>query len=211
MGYLLCAPFLSKMMHSFSDDELNLFFIVSMIWATITLVISPLFSLDFSYRGYFITGYAVVFVSGYYIERVITDSNVKLLYMISLGSFVVWLFCSIYIPDRVSNLTGNSPIYILVCMGAYVLILRTTGNLLKGGVEQVIITVAKHTFSTYLIHYNVLHYIIPKIPKISNYFTIRVICTFIVSYIIGFSFDCLGAWLNEKLSTVYCSIVSRSV
>ena len=160
-GFIVSAPFLSKMFHAMSNRELHVLLFVGVLWNTVAVLLFPLFSQEFSYRGWFLYGWIIHFCLGYYMSRVLDERNAKWFYIIGGIGFVLNVIGITFAPARFRNPFDLAPTFIFACAGAMAFLQQKVS--VRGGAETVVKNVAKHTFVIYMVHYFILRNVAPLV------------------------------------------------
>lgn len=191
MGFILSAPFLSKMLHAMSRTELNILFAIGILWNVVRVFLFMDFYKPFAYSGWLLSGWILHFCMGYYIANAVDDDN-RFKYMCAgLLGLIINIICLTLIPHRFYEPTDQAPTYILFCAGLYI-VFSYIIRIKKEAAEKVILFLAAHTFTIYMIHFNIAHYITPLIVRVSSvtgrYF-LSVLITYLLSLIAAVVLD----------------------
>ncbi len=196
IGMLLGAPFLSKMLRNLSEFELKLLIIIGFLWELFSVVIVQYFmGLTFTFGGWFMTSWVFYFILGYSVDRLVKEKNLKLLYLLGVGSLIVTVVQYKYIPQFRSNITDLSPVYTIVVISIY-LFLQHICIIRNGTIKWLISVFAKYSFGIYFIHPTV----IAEVRKVIStnltdssvvIFILRFAVTLIISFALAVGVDTL--------------------
>ncbi len=204
LGYLLSAPFLSKMLHAMSDKELGILFGIGLAWNIVYYYLFMDFWHNFSYGGWILTGWIMYFVGGHYIDRVTASGDPKVIrsfYIAGLIGFIVNVVASVLMAGSYFDPTGLAPAFMLFCAGAYVFLGRLPS--IKNEIAvKVISFIAKHSFAIYLIQFHIANNITPKIVTLEAgvpAFAAGICVTFVLSLAAAFVIDLVLAPIKAGL------------
>ncbi len=194
IGYLLSAPFLSKMFHAMSNIELHILYGIIIIWNTITVLIFPFFNEPFGYHGWFLTGWMIHFCLGYYVDRAVTSSNAKLFYVMGICGAFINVMGATFFADRFSNPNDLAPTFIITCVGVMAFLQRKL-NVSDERLKRITRFMSGYYFYIYMVHFNILKYITPNItnaipkglrfiPDVMVTFCISFVCSIILKIVI---------------------------
>ncbi len=194
LGFIISAPFLSKMMNSMSDAEMNILFFMCMLYNFVAVLVFPFLKISFLYHGWFLDGWITHFFMGYYIYRVLKkqkNRQLKWLYVGAITGFILNVIGMTYVTDRFSNPTDIAPTFTLACVGVMAF-LENNVTITNEYVLQLISFLAKNTFVAFMVHFvitfKITPYITAKLPPYLSYFgsvMVTAVLSFIVSYFMG--------------------------
>lgn len=190
IGYLLSAPFLGKLFQKLSNYELNLLFKISIIWNIFSIYLTKNFNIAFSFNGWLLSGWTLLFFSGYYIKRITKEINQKKLYLIGIIGLIITIICSTIIPNNYKNSYDLSIVHVIYTISVFVF-LKERIKINNYYLKVIIRYLSKYSYFIYLFHFNVLKTIINIIKPSSNIINtiIVVLSTIIISLLLSISFD----------------------
>ncbi len=160
VGFLLAAPFLGKFFQQASKGELLWFIGICYLWNSLDIIL-PGIGLETAWKFPF-SGWLVLFVLGYAVERIAETEKEENCWMIcGAVSFVITILLK-YMGME-SGLNGWAPTY-GITVGAVFLGLK---RLYRPGkiLDAVVIKIGSLTLPVYLLHMIVLYSILPYIPQ----------------------------------------------
>lgn len=185
IGFIISAPFLSKMMTNMSEAELNILFGAIIVWNFVTVFLFPFFDKPFSYNGWFITGWLIHFCMGYYVDRIAKSGHIKWLYFVGATGLILNIICMTFAKERFGNATDLQPTFIIACAGMMAFIEQKI-KLKKDFAVKTVKFLAKYTFVAYMVHFNIANHVTPiitgSLPLEIRYCS-SVIVTFFISFI----------------------------
>ena len=187
LGFIVSAPFLSKMFHAMDESELHILFVISILWNTVVVLIFPFFNKNFYYTGWFLWGWIIHFCMGYYLDRIINSENTNWVYIVGSIGLIINVFGMTFVSERFTNPTDLTPSFIMSCLGAMYFLTRKI-RINNAGLKQIICFLSKHTFLIYLVHYNILNHITTVVAKqLPNElrFVLSVTITFFLSLLVA--------------------------
>ena len=113
------------------------------------------------------------------------------------------------IPHRFYEPTDQAPTFILFCGGLYIALSHYI-RIKKETAEKVILFLAAHTFTVYMIHFNIAHYVTPLIvhvPSVTGQYFLSVIVTYLISLIIAVILDSIYSLCKKGLYAVSEKII----
>lgn len=191
IGMLLGAPFMAVMLQNMHDWELRLLFGIGIGWNVVSIYLTLDFGVGFSYSGWMLSGWVMLFFLGYYCSRMINDNNKKYLYLWGLAGFIVTVCGKYFIPNQYFNSVDVAAAFVVFTMAFYTFWDREI--LIKNTyIKRSISFIAKYSFIIYMLHWNVLHKITPRIVKgqasVCNW-VISIFTTLIISMLISIVLD----------------------
>lgn len=209
MGFILSAPFLSKMLHAMSRSEMNILFALGILWNIVRVFLFMDFYKPYAYSGWILTGWILHFCMGYYIANVVDDNNRPRYLFAGLAGLVINILGMTLIPHRFYEPTDQAPTFILFCGGLYIALSHYI-RIKKETAEKVILFLAAHTFTVYMIHFNIAHYVTPLIvhvPSVTGQYFLSVIVTYLISLIIAVILDSIYSLCKKGLYAVSEKII----
>lgn len=158
IGLLLSAPFFSKMLHAMSDWEIKLLFAMCIGWNTVSIYLINDLGWNFNYGKWLMSSWTMYFFLGYFHDRLINEKNKKLWYLLGIAGFLITVLWKYVIPFENHNARDFAPAYTFFVLSVYTFLLyevKIIGKWLQG----LILFLARHSFTVYLIHYLVLEII----------------------------------------------------
>ncbi|WP_027203383.1 acyltransferase [Butyrivibrio fibrisolvens] len=187
MGFIISAPFLSKMMTNMSNTELHLLLGISLFWNFVTVFLFPFLDKAFSYSGWFLVGWITHFCLGYYIDRIVKTRYGKLFCFLGVGALILNILGMTLAQDKFSHSTDLQPTFIVTCAGIMTFI-QSKVVLQNEFVVKTVKFIAKYSFLIYMVHFNIVYDVTPiitsSLPSWICYFS-SVIVTFGISFIIA--------------------------
>ncbi len=191
VGMLLSAPFLSRMVNAISDTELHIMFVIGILWGIVSIYFTADWDVGFAYSDWLWDGWSLTFFAGYYSRRVIKEENKAVWYGLGLICFVINLLGTRLIPQHNKHWTDLAPAFLIFSMAAYTFLKNEIP--IKGELpRRVIFFLASHSFTVYLVHYNVISSVTVKIlrpVKPAVCFFLSAAVTFAVSLLIAVVLD----------------------
>ena len=92
IGMLISTPFLAKMFQTMKDQEIEIFFLVAILWNIVSIYLTLDIGVGFSYSGWILSGYIIYYFAGYFCKRIINDNNKKIMYTLGIIGFIVSVF-----------------------------------------------------------------------------------------------------------------------
>ena len=182
---LVSAPFLAKMLVNMRNFELKILFKVGIVWNFISYYLTENFGTTFPFFGWFLSLWLFVFILGYVSDRIINDTNIKIIYCLGIVGFIITVLGLTYLEIFVQS-TSVSVGYIFFTMSCYLFIKRTF-NVNNSHLKKIISFLAQHSFFAYMIHIIVLNqcrkYITPENGIIQ--WILCVVLDFIGSYLLS--------------------------
>ncbi len=149
MGCILVAPFLAHAFAKLTKFEQKTFLAIGLAFNLLTIVAE---NAGYSFRwGYLFSGFSFAFCLGQYIEDFFTHRNKRILAAVSPLCLIATVL--LMNAGMTSNITDVSPIYTILALGVYALLLFL-GDKMKP--SKLVSFIAKHSFSIYLVHMMVL-------------------------------------------------------
>lgn len=190
MGMIIGAPFLSKMLDSFSDIELKILVLAALSWNFIEiLVVRNGLLLGYSYSGWFLQGWILYFALGYCCDRLI-NKQYKAYIILGIIAILLSIMQKIFFGNRTQYIHDLSPIYTFATVGMY-LFLERQCVINNEALKKIISFIAKYSFGVYMVHFNVLDFVVEKtgsgetfiewIAKVAIIFVISLILSFIIN------------------------------
>ena len=164
IGFLISAPFLSKMFHALSDRECLLMVKIAMLWNVVKVYLVTPMGIKFGFNGWLLETWLLYFVAGYLCERLINDRNRKIVYLFGAAGFIVTVVLRIYTNNKFQNVLDYSPAYFLLVITFYDLC-RNRVNIKNHVFQSLISFLAQHTYYIYLFHVHAMRYIVPHIAQ----------------------------------------------
>lgn len=186
IGLLVSAPFLAKMLNSMKKFELKLLFSIGIIWSIIAIYLTTDFGISFAISCFFLWGWLFYFWLGYFTERVVDDSNIKIFYALGILGYIITVLGETYLTTFV-NPNDLSAGFVLFTVASYLFMekhMEIKGELAK----KIICFLGKYSFLAYMVHYAILkEFVELKINSqvsILNY-VMSVTVTFGLSYLVS--------------------------
>lgn len=211
MGYILSAPFLSHMFHSMSDNELHVFWRIVVIYNVIKIFLFANFDHVFLWGGGIFDGMIVYFYLGYYLDRVVTDTNIKKYYLAGTVCAILNYIGIILGGEKFTYSHNLAPTYMIACIAGY-LFVENNIFVENEQIRTVIIFLAKHSFTALMVHYNIINYFIypetvkfgNKYPVLSPYlYLMDLISTILLSYGVALILDFIIRRLKNILMVCF--------
>ncbi len=158
IGLLLSAPFFSKMLHAMSDWELKLLFMICIGWNAVSIYLINDLGWNFSYGKWLLSSWTMYFFLGYFHDRVVSRENKKLWYLLGIAGFLITVLWKYIIPFENHNARDFAPAYTFFVLGMYTFLLYEV-KIGQKWLENLILFLARHSFTVYLVHYLVLEII----------------------------------------------------
>lgn len=203
IGFIISTPFLSKMFHALENWELNVVFVIAILWQIVSVYVAAIRNIGFGYTGWIVSGWMVYYFAGYYLDRVMTDANKKLLYIFGVAAYVITVIGIIGLGDRFPGKHDYSILFVIFCMSVF-WFLQKNIKINNNVARAIILFVAKHSFVMYLIHYNVRWLANPFVEGMGTVleFVVRIVLTFVFSLALAFVIDLLFDQLKKLLGKV---------
>lgn len=185
-GMLLSAPFLSKMLRRMADREVKLLFSIGVVWNAVKVYLTADLGFEFGYSGWMLSDWMIVFLAGYFCNRIINEENKKILYLVGGCCFVVNILGGWLIPEHFEYSLQYAPTHLVSTMAFYVF-MKTEVTVHGERMKKTITFFAKHSFMIYMIHVVPLRFT-PRIVVAQNeliYFFGSVAVTLLVTLIIA--------------------------
>lgn len=158
IGLLLSAPFFSKMLHAMSDWELKLLFMICIGWNAVSIYLINDLGWNFSYGKWLLSSWTMYFFLGYFHDRVVSRENKKLWYLLGIAGFLITVLWKYIIPFENHNARDFAPAYTFFVLGMYTFLLYEV-KIGQKWLENLILFLARYSFTVYLVHYLVLEII----------------------------------------------------
>lgn len=158
IGLLLSAPFFSKMLHAMSDWELKLLFMICIGWNAVSIYLINDLGWNFSYGKWLLSSWTMYFFLGYFHDRMVSRENKKLWYLLGIAGFLITVLWKYIIPFENHNARDFAPAYTFFVLGMYTFLLYEA-KIGQKWLENLILFLARHSFTVYLVHYLVLEII----------------------------------------------------
>ena len=193
IGMLLSTPLLSKALHAMDRCELNLMIGLCLGWNVVSIFLTVDLGIGFAYTGWILSGWIISFVAGYYCHIGIDLDNKRKWYLLGVLGYFATCICIYLFQDHFQMKHDIAPTFVVFTMGAYVFLIKEI-KIQSGWMKKVIRTLAKHSFTIYLIHFQINKSITPKLLFfMTSHNTIMYIekigITFIVSFMIAMLLD----------------------
>lgn len=208
VGFLLAAPFLSKLMRALSDREVLLLLAVGMLFNSLSIYL-PAFGHSFSWE-FPLGGWFVLFLLGHALERLVTTPKAEAAVMVLGGLCYVLTQIQQYV-GFIPGIHDLAPAYACMCAGAFLGLkkLYRPGRIR----DRVFLVVGKHSLSVYLCHAMILDklngwigtegFLVPLV--------LRIVLTAAASLAVAFILDStLIALLQAPLRWLQKGLASRS-
>lgn len=192
IGFIISTPFLSKAVHAMKNWELNIVFVIILIWNTCATFLSQDLKsgMTFPFNGWIFWGWIAYYFLGYYLKRTVTDNNRKW-FVLGIAGFIITVGGVTLIPGHFVNAYDLQPGFILLSSEIYLFFeytVKIKGNALKKGIRWI----AKYSFYVYLVHMKVIVHITSRYLTASGYglrYLLIVFIVTVISVVIGFTFD----------------------
>lgn len=187
IGLMISTPFLAKMLQGLKDWELNLIFIIALIWNFVSIYLTKDVGISFSYSGWLWSGWPLLFFLGYYCHRIINDRNKKILYIVGIMGFMVSVLGQILFGDHYQNSRDQAVAFIIFTMAAYTFMEKEI-VIRNKYVIRIISLVSKYSFLIYMLHNDIIHRITTKMVTTELsvcYFAETIILTLLISIVMA--------------------------
>ena len=162
IGFIVSAPFLSKMFHAMSDRECMFMVAVAMIWNCVKVYLTTDFGVEFKFSGWLLETWILYFTAGYLVSRLINEKNRKAVYLLGFAGYIITVILRLVPSEQLAYLCDYSPAFFLFCIAAYDLAVRKF-TIRNPYACRLISWIAQHTFLIYLLHVHVMRYLVPYI------------------------------------------------
>lgn len=192
LALYLCAPFLSKMLYSLSDQELLAF--------TWIMVIAQGLITYGRIAGLYppvpiFTGWVLYFILGYSLKHLYHQKHYPIFFVMGLISLLVTLMQKKFFPEQMPNIHDLAPTMIFIAASIF-LFFEYFANTKSEIINTIVMFVGKYSYSIYLIHFLILQkFIKPGIntSPIANHYLLDIaissILTFLLSLFVAFFYD----------------------
>lgn len=160
IGFLISAPFLSKLISSLTEKEIRILFSVGMIWELITVIlINGIINVSNPFSGWFLENFMFCFVLGGIYKRIVNNGKkLKRYITIGLVALVLTILWVVLLPNRSSRAYDLSPAYALTTMGFF-LFIENKANFSNLIISKIISFAARHSYGIYFIHQLVINWV----------------------------------------------------
>lgn len=184
IGFLVTAPFLSKMVHAMSVEECRLMVGVAIIWNIIKVYLTSNIGIPFGFSGWFLETWILYFTMGYLVDLFIDNKNRKILYVLGIAGFLFTVSARIITHEHFEYTCDHSPAFFFFTIAAYDFMKQLF--MIKNTIAQKAVSfIAQHTFIIYLLHIHVMRYVVPNIVKPDTKtvpgYLLEVACIFVCS------------------------------
>ncbi|AXN35272.1 acyltransferase [Latilactobacillus curvatus] len=197
LAFLIAAPFLSKMLDQFTDQEEKIFVMILITMQIIGWGLK-LRGINWGVASYPFSGWLIYFLLGRLLESDKKKLNGFTRTVIITSVVIFNVFSLIHFSQSASwGLFDLSPLYILLTVVIYRWFL-SNHFCLKISKLKLITKLSKYSFSIYLIHGAILLIIVPHLKVISSSIE-AVVIIFICTYMLSF----LAAWIIDNVIVKY--------
>lgn len=158
IGLLMSAPFFSKMLRVMSDWEVKLLFWLSIGWNAVSIYLINDLGWNFHYGKWIMASWTIYFFLGYFHDRIIREKDKKFWYILGIAGFLVTVLWQYVLPVENHSDKDFAPAYTFFVIGMYTFLLYEV-KITWGWLKSLIVFLARHSFSVYLIHYLILEMI----------------------------------------------------
>ena len=194
MGFILSAPFLSKMLHAMTDRECKILLIAAVIWNSIRIYCTLDLGVNFAFSGWLLESWILYFVCGYIYNRIFNDRNKIILYIMGAAGYLITVAGRYFLSDHFVNATDLSPAFLFTCLAVYYFLVKNI-RIRNRFIGKTVSFVAEHTFIIYLFHAQVMRHVVPRISD----FDTTTFSGFILEGICIFFFSFIGALIFRNL------------
>ena len=184
IGFIISAPFLSRLLHALTDRECTILMSVALIWNFVKVFLSTNAGIDFAFSGWILETWVLYFVAGHLITRLINKKNQLRFYLAGIGGFLITVAVRIVTADHFDYSCDYSPAFFLFSIASYYFA-EQHFYIKNEYIKQSVSFVAKHTFLIYLLHVHVMRYISPQIVRPDTEtvpgYLLQTLCIFICS------------------------------
>lgn len=184
MGFLITAPFLSKMFHAMSDRECLLMVAVAVIWNIVRVYLTTDLGVTFNISGWLLETWCLYFVAGWLCERLISRRNRTAVRLLGIAGFVITVALRILSEDHLPYLRDYSPAFFFFSVAAYDFMINSF-HIRNPYIRKAVSFIAQHTFLIYLLHIHVMLYVVPVFAapdtKTVPGFLLTAACVFVCS------------------------------
>lgn len=158
IGLVMSAPFFSKMLHAMSDWEIKLLFWLSIGWNTVSIYLINDLGWNFHYGKWLMSSWTIYFFLGYFHHRIINESNKKFWYLCGTIGFLITVLWQYILPIENYSDKDFAPAYTFFVIAVYTFLLNEV-HIRWEPVKKLIVFIAKHSFTVYMIHYLIIELI----------------------------------------------------
>lgn len=190
-GLLLSTPFLSKMFHNMSDDELKILWRVAIGVNVVDYFLCANMGVSFRVVSWIFNGWVIYYFAGYYYRRVVSkESIVKWIILGLVGFAFTYLGMHGELPffEFFIGATDIQPMFTLFCMG-YLFCWDRVFRIRNKIVSKVILFLSKNTYLIYLFHMRAIDIAVRKLNIVEHNVgngLLTVLGTFVFSLIAAF-------------------------
>ena len=155
IGFMLTVPFLKIMMKSLSDEGLKAFFIISVGFEAVAVILFlQIIRVPLSVYGWPFLGWYFYFLCGYIIYRLGFFHKKKWIFITAgLICLVVTAVLLALNPLGLEGALDDSPVYLFGCIGLYLLLESIPVNKYIG---RALSFIADNSYGVYLLHYEMM-------------------------------------------------------
>lgn len=151
IGFLLGAPFLSKMLNSMQKTELRILFSVGILWNICSVYLIADLRLQDPVLGWFLDGWIFVFIIGYLYDKIFDEKHIRWVYLIGVLGLVASAIGKTYLP--VFEYPASQSVAFIVFVIASFIFLERHMNFTNPAVCHVIRFLAPYSYIAYIVHY----------------------------------------------------------
>lgn len=155
-GFIISTPILSKAFNNMTNGQLHIIFAMAVAWRVIEIYLCKDIGVAFGFSGWVLTAWMTSYFAGYYVYRCLNEKNERWLYIAGAISFVITVVANLLIPEHYLN-GYDLAIATVVCSMASFRLLATKANIKGEIVKKVILFLAKHSFTIYMVHNYILN------------------------------------------------------
>lgn len=194
IGFLISAPFLSKMFHSMTDWECRIMVLIAMIWNALKVFLGNGLGVPFRFSGWLLETWILYFAAGYIVERIINKKNRWAFYLLGAAGYIITIMIRTHFLDKFQHACDYSPAFFFAVIAFYDLGINLF-TIKNRYIQAVISFLASHAFYVYLFHMHVIHYLVPRIAA-SDTTTVK---GYLLVAALSFIFSLLSAIIFRSL------------
>lgn len=162
-AFYICAPFLSRMVKSMTDQELK-FFLLLMLGIHGIEIMGEITGRDMRPWAQFVlyTGWVYYFLLGYGLKRLCRKAQYPIFLILGIGGLVFDVAADRYMSWWVPQNPHKSPAMVLICAAVF-LLFEFYGGKLPLWAAKAGTFISRYGFSIYLIHFLVLNYCVAPV------------------------------------------------
>ena len=208
IGCIVSTPFLSKMVHHMSSAEMKIFLAIGLAWNFVRVYLTEDLGISFTYNDWIGGDWVLYYMAGYMLpERVSEERFFRRTLLAGLAGYVITIFGAVshkFAPSWFSfGFTYDlSPAYSLFNFAVFAfferkVVIRSERN------QKFLQFCAGHTYTIFLIHWNINQYwISPNVQISGSQILTKFLCTILVvlvSFAFAVPFDLLYGQMQKKM------------